>query len=122
MKNLIRSFFAVIGLSTVTILTHAQSCVALNSQSSQRSVMYQPKLSLEVKGQKGFRAYFYTAPAEQCKQKSRFLIPKDSVISYEEIHINNQTWISVMYIRTDGSTVEGWMKKKDFKQTGKIGF
>ena len=49
-------------------------------------------------------------------------MPKDSIIAYEEIRISNQTWISVMYVRNDGSTVEGWMKKKDFKQTGKIGF
>lgn len=122
MKNLIRSFFAVIGLSIVTISAHAQYCSALNSQSSQRSAMYQPRLSFEVTGQKGFRTYFYTAPTEQCKQKSLFLIPKDSIIAYEEIRISNQTWISVMYVRNDGSTVEGWMKKKDFKQTGKIGF
>jgi len=105
MKNLIRGFLVVIGLSIVTISAHAQSCSALNSQSSQRSAMYQPRLSFEVKGQKGFRTY-----------------PKDSIIAYEEIRISNQTWISVMYVRNDGSTIEGWMKKKDFKQTGKIGF
>ncbi|WP_445346768.1 hypothetical protein [Acinetobacter bohemicus] len=122
MKNIIRVFFAVICLSTVTVLAHAQSCSELNSQSSQRSAIYQPKLSFEVIDQKGFRTYFYTAPSEQCKQKSLFLISKDSIITYEEIRISNQTWISVMYVRNDGSTVEGWMKKKDFKQTGKIGF
>ncbi len=122
MKNLTGSLFAGLCLSALTAHANAQSCPALNAKASQRSAMYQPRLSFQVTGQKGFRTYFHTAPSEQCRQKNLFLIPKDSVIAYEEISISNQTWISVMYVQNGGSTVEGWMKKKDFKQTGKIGF
>lgn len=122
MKNLIGCLFTGLCLSALTAHVNAQSCSALNAQASQRSVMYQPRISFQVTGKKGFRTYFHTAPSEQCKQKNLFLIPGDSVIAYEEISISNQTWISVMYVQNGGSTVEGWMKKKSFKQMGKIGF
>lgn len=111
----------LLSLVPLTQYTYAQSCKEISSLAEQSSDMYQPRLSFEVVGKKGFRSYFYAAPVEQCKTNNLFLIPKDSVIAYEEIRLNGQTWINVMYIRKNGSTVEGWMKKKDFRKTGRIG-
>lgn len=120
-----RLFLSAVMVSNFTLFTNtsfAQSCNSLDKQASQQSVRYQPRLSMQVIGQKGYRSHFYAAPSEQCKLKQLFLIPKDSVIAYEEIKSDGQTWVSVMYVRNDGETVQGWMKNKDLKVTGKIGF
>lgn len=122
MKNLFKGLIAVAVLSSMTQLANAQSCASVNAQVERNSAMYQPRLTFEIVGQKGYRSYLHIAPSDQCKQKNLFLIPKDSVIAYEEVRMNGQTWVSVMYVRKDGSTVDGWMKKKDLRQTGRMGF
>lgn len=99
----------------------AQSCTAIDQKMQQNSTSYYPRLSMQVVGQKGYRTHFYAAPVERCKIKQLFLIPKDSVVVYSDIKSEGQTWIDVMYVRRDGETVQGWMKRKDFKVTGKIG-
>ena len=120
-----KSIFALItaalcASTSLSLHANTKTCQSLALQAEQDAMMFHPHHFFEVKGQKGFRSHFYTAPAEQCKQRNLFLVPKDAVIAYESVDRAGQSWMSVMYVRKDGSTVTGWMKEKDFKLTGKI--
>lgn len=122
MKKILLSSLLCCGFSVVSQNSFALDCQALAEQASQRSAMYSPRVSMQVVGQKGYRSHFYSAPSESCKYSNLFLIPNDSVIAYDEVTMGGQSWVSVMYVRKGGDTVEGWMKRKDFKVTGRIGF
>ncbi|MHA3116436.1 hypothetical protein E0H86_11010 [Acinetobacter sp. ANC 4635] len=90
------------------------SCQQLDDQANQQATLYQPNASMKVKGSRTSRQYFYSAPAERCRQNQLFLVGQNQVTAYSDINIARQTWINVMYVRPDGSTVQGWMKKQAF--------
>ncbi|WP_269915027.1 hypothetical protein [Acinetobacter sp. HY1485] len=95
-------------------------CNSLAHIADTNSVQYGTKYIFYVKGQKGFRTYFHSAPSQQCLIKNLFIISKDSVIAYQTFKNEGQTWMYVMYVATDGNTTEGWVKEHDFKIGGSI--
>ncbi|MHA3083656.1 hypothetical protein E0H86_09895 [Acinetobacter sp. ANC 4635] len=96
------------------------NCDRLAKIADDNGAIYGTKYSYTVKGPQGYRSYFHTAPSEQCKIKNVFIIPKDSVIAYQEFKNENELWLYVMYIGKDGVDTEGWVKAKDFKMSGRI--
>ena len=90
-------------------------CETLSKVAEERGIYYGTKYSFIVQGEKGFHSYFYSAPSIQCKIKQLFLIPKDSVIAYQEFRNENQTWLYVMYIDKNGNDTEGWMPARNLK-------
>lgn len=95
-------------------------CDRLAKIADDNGLMFGTKYSFIVKGQKGFRTYFHSAPSNECKIKNLFVIPKDSVIAYQEFKNENQTWLYVMYIDKDGNDTIGWVKERDFKISGSL--
>ncbi|NNG82931.1 hypothetical protein [Acinetobacter sp. ANC 5378] len=98
----------------------ALTCSQLSKIADDNSIMYGTKYSFVVKGQKGFRTYFHSAPSAQCKIKQLFLIPKDSVVAYQEFKNENKTWLYIMYIDKNGKDTSGWMLERDFKISGSL--
>ncbi|EHU1925339.1 hypothetical protein A1E71_RS18810 [Acinetobacter baumannii] len=98
----------------------ALTCSQLAKIADDNGIAYGTKYSFVVKGSKGFRTYFHSAPSSECKIKQLFLIPKDSVIAYQEFKNQNRTWIYVMYIDKNGNDTEGWVLENDFKISGSI--
>ena len=96
------------------------NCNNLANIADHNGTQYGTKYSFYVKGQKGFRTYFHSAPSKECLIKNLFIIPKDSVIAYQDYKNEGQTWMYVMYIQKDGNTIEGWVKEHDFKIGGSI--
>lgn len=91
------------------------NCSQLSKIADDNGLMYGTKYSFIVQGNKGFRTHFYSAPSTQCKISDLFLIPKDSVIAYQEFKNENQTWLYVMYVDKNGNDTTGWVKGRDFK-------
>lgn len=121
---LIRSYFLLLFLflGIVFFIQPSQAnteCDLLNQELKPQIVSYYPRVFFQVQGNRGLRVYFHTAPSEQCKQPELFIIPGDSVIAYEDIQYNHETWINVMYIGKHNEA-EGWIKKKYLKETGRI--
>jgi hypothetical protein len=113
MKNLI--------LTTVFLSSGAwANCEDLNKLADKDGVYYGTKYAFTVKGEKGYRAYFHSAPSNKCKYAKTFIIPNDSVIGYQEFKNEKQNWIYVMYISKDGTDTSGWIKEKDLKISGRI--
>ena len=98
----------------------AGSCDRLSKIADDNGAHYGTKYSYTVIGNKGFRTYFHSAPANECKLKDLFIIPQDSVIAYQEFKNQNQTWMFVMYIDKNGNDSTGWVKAKDFKISGRF--
>ena len=98
----------------------AINCSQLSKIADDNSIPYGTKYSFVVKGQKGFRTYFYSAPSSECKIKQLFLIPKDSVVAYQEFNNENKTWLYVMYIDKNGKDTEGWVLENHFKVSGSL--
>ena len=98
----------------------ALTCSQLAKIADDNGIAYGTKYSFVVKGSKGFRTYFHSAPSSECKIKQLFLIPKDSVIAYQEFKNQNRTWIYVMYIDKNGNDTSGWVKARDFKVSGSL--
>ncbi|WP_151713472.1 hypothetical protein [Acinetobacter bereziniae] len=96
------------------------NCDDLNKIADENGTHYGTKYAFTVKGEKGYRAYFHSAPSNKCKYAKTFLIPKDSVIGYQEFLNEKQNWIYVMYIANDGTDTSGWIKEKDLKISGRI--
>lgn len=96
------------------------SCDRLAKIADDNGTMFGTKYSFVVQGNKGFRTYFHSAPSNQCKIKNLFVIPKDSVIAYQEFKNENQTWLYVMYIDRNGNDTSGWVKARDFKISGSL--
>jgi hypothetical protein len=94
-------------------------CSELNKLADKNGIHYGTKYSFIVKGVKGHRAYFHSAPANKCKYTNTFIIPNDSVIGYQEFSNEKQNWIYVMYISKDGTDTSGWIKEKDLKISGR---
>lgn len=98
--------------------TSAFTCADLSKIADKNSIQYGTKYSFVVKGQKDSRTYFHSAPSSQCKIKQLFLIPKDSVVAYQEFENEKETWLYVMYFGKNGDITEGWMLEKSFKISG----
>ena len=98
----------------------AINCSQLSKIADDNSITYGTKASFVVQGQKGFRTYFHSAPSSQCKIKELFLIPKDSIVAYQEFKNQNKTWLYVMYIDKNGKDTSGWMLESDFKISGSL--
>jgi len=62
----------------------ADNCDKLSKIADDNGAIYATKYSFTVIGNKGYRSYFHSAPSNQCKLKNLFIIPKDSVIVYQE--------------------------------------
>lgn len=108
-------------LATLSFGSLAQpSCQDLDKIAQDNGDQYGTKYSFTAQGPKGSRIYFHSAPSSNCKIKQLFIIPKDSVVAYQEFKNENQTWLYVMYIAKDGTDTEGWMLKKDLKVSGSI--
>lgn len=100
-----------------------KSCEEISNIADKNGRLYGTKASFNVKGSKGFRANFYSAPSKKCRISKQFLIPNDSVIAYKEFKNEKQTWIYVMYpysIDKNGDNPSGWMKRNEFKLSGRF--
>lgn len=97
------------------------NCLQLGKIADDNGVMYGTKYFFVAQGDKGFRAYFHSAPSNQCKIKNLFVIPRDSVIAYQEFKNENQAWIFVMYVDKNGIDTTGWVKARDFKISSSLG-
>lgn len=66
-----------------------------------------------IQGKKGSRAYFYTAPSNQCKTTT-FVIPKDRITLMQDIKSEGETWVYVAFSGGEVPTLtHGWMKKSN---------
>lgn len=64
-----------------------------------------------IDGKKGTKAYFHSAPLNQCKLNP-FIIPGDRVQVLQDIYSNGESWAFVVFIRSDTQTItQGWIKK-----------
>ncbi|MEO4049109.1 hypothetical protein AAFN46_18745 [Pseudomonas sp. CAU 1711] len=60
------------------------------------------------------KLYLYSAPNRKCSYgENIFLIENDKVQAYTEFN----EFLSIMYFREDGETIEGWALKKQLSQT-----
>lgn len=98
----------------------AISCQELAKIADENSGVSTTKYNYSVKGKKGFRTYFHSAPSNKCKIKDLFIIPKDSVIAYTYFKYENKDWMYVMYMDKKGNDTSGWVLERDFKEEGKI--
>ena len=65
-----------------------------------------------IKGKKGTRVYFHSAPSNQCRTQL-FVIPKDQVEVLQDIKSNGETWAYVLFTGRETQTItQGWVKKK----------
>ncbi|WP_111891234.1 hypothetical protein [Acinetobacter sp. MB5] len=115
-----KSYLFAISCLISSSLYASPNCDQLAKIADDNGANYGTKYSYTVKGPKGYRSYFHTAPSEKCKMKNVFIIPKDSVIAYQEFKNENELWLYVMYISNNGVDTEGWVKAKDFKVSGRI--
>ena len=115
-----KSYLFAVSCLISSSLYASPNCDQLAKIADDNGANYGAKYSYTVKGPKGYRSYFHTAPSEQCKMKNVFIIPKDSVIAYQEFKNENELWLYVMYISNNGVDTEGWVKAKDFKISGRI--
>lgn len=97
------------------------NCSQLSELADNNGTMYGTKYIFIAQGNKGFRAYFHSAPSNQCKIKNLFVIPQNSVIAYQEFKNENKTWLFVMYIDKNGNDITGWVKEQDFKISSSLG-
>lgn len=88
MKRILFTFIFLILGSNASAFT----CTELSKIVDDNSIRYGTKYSFVVQGQKGFRTYFHSAPSSQCKIKQLFIIPKNSVIAYQEFKNEKETW------------------------------
>ncbi|MHA3055526.1 hypothetical protein E0H77_09560 [Acinetobacter sp. ANC 4633] len=100
--------------------TSALTCMQLAKIADDNADTPRTKYSFVVKGGKGFRTYFHSAPSHECKIDGLFIIPQNSVIAYQYFKNQNKQWMYVMYIDENGKDTEGWVLKSDFKMTGYI--
>ncbi|MEG0359848.1 MAG: hypothetical protein RR598_11335 [Anaerorhabdus sp.] len=80
---------------------------------------YSPYQSI-VKGSKGFKTYFHTAPSTQCKIKNLFMIPHDLVNVNYDFNYRNQHWLHVTYWNK-GNDTSGWILAKDLSSPKRAG-
>ena len=78
--------------------------------------IYSPPLGQVVIG--AGRLQFYSAPSDVCPMTGVFIIPRDAVIAYSA---TDDGWTSVMYLRADGSDVQGWVRSSRLRTTGTMG-
>ena len=64
------------------------------------------------------RLQFYSAPNEACRISGIFLVPRDQVIAYAK---TDDGWTSVIYMRSNGSEVDGWIRSQRLEMTGTVG-
>lgn len=96
------------------------SCEDLNRIADKKGIHYGTEYTFVVKGPKGHRAYFYSAPSHKCKYTKTYLIPNDSVIGYQELSNDKHNWIYVMYGSKDRIYTSGWIKEDDLKISDRI--
>lgn len=96
------------------------SCKDLNRMADKKGIHYGTEYSFVVKGPKGHRAYFHSAPANKCKYTKSYIIPNDSVIGYQEFSNDKHNWIYVMYGSKDRVYTSGWIKEDDLKISDRI--
>lgn len=121
-KIIYRSFIcSIFILSSFKVSASAPlSCKELSKITDDNAGVLRTKYSYNVKGNKGFRTYFHSAPSNQCKIKGLFIIPNDNVIAYSYFTYENTDWMYVMYTNKNGDETYGWVKVKDFQEQGKI--
>lgn len=107
-------------LTLMSFGSFAQTCETLDKLAQNKGIQFGTKYSFVAKGEKGSRVYFHSAPSDQCKINQLFIIPKDSVIAYQEFKNESKTWLYVMYISKDGTDTEGWMRENDLKISGSM--
>ncbi len=74
-----------------------------------------PASSFKVLGEG--RLYFHSAPSENCRINSTFVIPGDDLVAYTEYN----GWYSVSYINPKtGKDYDGWVDSKRLKLVGTI--
>ncbi len=108
-KNLLATILALI--STYTLATDACK-TAENLANKAEEILVPSSQIFVVTGKK--RAYIFSAPDLECKLNNRtFLIPGDKVQAYTKFN----DFISIMYFRKNGTTVEGWMEESRLDAT-----
>lgn len=73
-----------------------------------------------VKGNKGYRTYFHSAPSAQCKIKNLFIIANDTVTVDYSFRYENQEWLSVTYWNKHADSTSGWIVAKDLTEPKRV--
>lgn len=108
-NNLLAIFLALI--STCTFATD-ECKKAENLATTEEEILTPSSQIFVVTGKK--RAYIFSAPDLKCKLNNRiFLTPGDKVQAYTKLN----EFISIMYFRENGTTVEGWMEESRLEAT-----
>jgi hypothetical protein len=90
-------------------------CDKAARQAEADPVLLVPRVYFAVKS--GPRLFFYSAPDQACRQADTFVIAGDSLIGYLEF----KGWISVMFTKTNGDPVMGWVRSERLRATGTLG-
>jgi hypothetical protein len=91
------------------------ACDKITSQTENVQSFLNPPSSYKVIGER--RAYFYSAPHENCRSKDIFVVTGDDLIAYTEY----KGWYSVSYANPKtGKDYDGWVKSERLKRTGSI--
>ncbi len=121
MKNKI---YYKLGLITTLILgstnVSAMTCLQFAKVADENSLTSNTTYTYSVKGKKGFKTYFHSAPLDQCKISGLFIIPKDSVMAYQYFKNQNKDWMYVTYYDENGKETSGWVLERDFIKSGYI--
>ncbi len=115
-KRMLRiAFLTFLSITTLCPMTVGSSEAATDCRalSKTEAPIFSPPLAQVVIG--AGRLQFYMAPNESCPMIGIFIIPRDAVIAYSA---TDDGWTSVMYLRADGSDVQGWVRSSRLKTTG----
>lgn len=113
MGSLIKNLLAILLALTSTYTLATDACkTAENLANKEEGILSPSSQIFVVTGKK--RAYIFSAPDLECKLKNQtFLIPGDKVQAYTKF--NN--FISIIYFRKNGTTVEGWIEESRLEAT-----
>ena len=86
----------------------SKECQQLANQAMPQRVSEAPALHNHYQVQGSGRAWFYTMPDEQCRSRTFFLLPGDTVSAQEQ---SKDGYIEAVYYTADRHIVRGWLKK-----------
>ncbi|MDV7705004.1 hypothetical protein [Acinetobacter pittii] len=94
------------------------SCSELSEIADNNYVELEALELQKFKGIKGQKAFFHSAPSEECKLNKTFIIPNDVVTAYYSFVNENKTWLYVVYTSKNGKKTTGWVEKNTFSFIG----
>lgn len=91
-------------------------CAKWNDEANRKAAVHYPRESYSVTG--AGRLYFYSAPNAECRDKTTFVIPGDSLILYSDY----MGWYNVGFFNTKtGNDAFGWVKPARLQFKGTMG-